>query len=68
MERIPLAEAARVLDTTPTFIKKQMRAGKLPIGLVFRGEKRHSYFIYREWLDQYVKEGGTHENVTGRST
>lgn len=56
MNRITVEEAAKELGTTPAFIRNRMKSGHLPIGKCIKGEKRSSYFIYRELLHDYMSK------------
>lgn len=54
MERISITQAAIELNTTPAFIRKQMKVGALPIGKYFKGDKRDVFLIYKEFLEDYL--------------
>lgn len=59
MERVTTKKAADELGIGVETVKGLMRQGRLPIGTVYRKDKkskRTTYIIYREWLENY-KEG-----------
>ncbi len=59
MERVTTKEAADELGIGVETVKGLMRQGRLPIGTIYRKDKRSkraTYIIYREWLNNY-KEG-----------
>lgn len=58
LHRITVAEAAKVLDMCPDSVRYMVKKGTLPIGKAMEGRGRTTYYIYREFLEDYM-EGKT---------
>lgn len=46
-DRIPVAEAARLIGCTPQIVRFNMRKGIWKIGLVVPGKKVTQYYVYK---------------------
>lgn len=60
-ERVPLAEAAKILGMSPQGVREHMKRDlfRIPIGEVTQSSKgRKAYHIYRSMLDKHI--GKTH--------
>jgi hypothetical protein len=55
LHRITVAEAARVLDMCPDSVRYMVKKGTLPIGRCIEGRGRSTYYLYQEFLEQYLK-------------
>lgn len=55
MTRITIEEASRVLGIPVQAIRVAMQQGKLPIGVCIKNDKRCSYYIWQELLNDYCK-------------
>ena len=54
MARITVSSAAQQLGITPWAVRAQMKRGMLPIGEVYSSDKRDTFYIYQEKLNQYL--------------
>ena len=61
MEKVPIKQAAEEIGCAPEYLRRQMKAGRWPIGEVVRpprGGTNYRYFIFRARLDKFLgKEG-----------
>lgn len=59
MERISVAETAKLLGMSPQSVRVQMRRGNLPIGkaLPSVSGKGWRYLIFREKLNEFIGKG-----------
>lgn len=48
-------EAAERLGMPVQAVRCLMRAGKLPIGTVYKGKKEWCYHIHEQWLERYLQ-------------
>lgn len=51
---VPVAVAAKVYGKDPAWVRCQMRAGLLPIGVVSATERRHNYYISPKLLYEHT--------------
>lgn len=61
---VPVKEAAKIYGKDPNWVRCQMRAGLLPIGVVTKTKKRHNYYISPKLLYEhtgYLWEGSNEE-------
>lgn len=61
---VPVKVAAKVYGKDEAWIRCQMKAGLLPIGVVSIGEKRSNYYISPKLLYEhtgYIYKGGNYE-------
>lgn len=65
MEKVPIKQAAEEIGCAPEYLRRQMKAGRWPIGEVVRpprGGTNYRYFIFRARLDKFL---GKEENPCG---
>ena len=55
LHRITVAEAAEALSMCPDSIRYMVKKGTLPIGKAIEGRGRTTYFIYKEFLQEYME-------------
>lgn len=55
LHRIKVEEAAKALDMSIDCVRYMVKKGTLPIGKAMEGNGRTTYFIYREFLQQYME-------------
>ena len=60
MTRITVEEAAKQLDMPKQAVRSMVRSGALPIGVYRGSERRGTYYIYKEKLDEFTP--GREEN------
>ena len=60
VERITVAQAARMMGKSPLFIREAMKRGILPIGTAIQmpGSTRWSFHISPKLLREYIGERG----------
>lgn len=57
MEKVPIKQAAEEIGCAPEYLRRQMKAGRWPIGEVVRpprGGTNYRYFIFRARLDKFL--------------
>lgn len=55
---VTVKEASQVLGMTEQAVRIRIERGLLPIGKCFpplNGGKRNVYYIYEEWLEEYLR-------------
>lgn len=55
LHRITVAEAAKALDMCADSVRYMVKKGTLPIGKAMEGRGRTTYYIYREFLEDYME-------------
>lgn len=55
LHRISVAEAAQALDMCPDSVRYMVKKGTLPIGKAMEGRGRTTYYLYREFLEDYME-------------
>lgn len=55
LHRITVAEAAQALDMCPDSVRYMVKKGTLPIGKAMEGRGRTTYYLYREFLEDYME-------------
>ena len=55
LHRIKVEEAARVLNMSTDCVRYMVKKGTLPIGKAMEGNGRTTYFLYREFLQDYME-------------
>jgi len=55
LHRITVAEAAQALDMCPDSVRYMVKKGTLPIGKAMEGRGRTTYYLYREFLEEYME-------------
>ena len=53
MERITVEQAAEQLGLSSFSVRELMRQDQLPIGKVMHGNRRDTFYIWQELIDQY---------------
>lgn len=66
--RVTVADAAKLMEVSPQFIRIGLQRKLLPIGVAVKMSSRWTYYISPERLDQYLGKknppaatGGAHE-------
>lgn len=55
LHRISVADAAQVLGMCPDSVRYMVKKGTLPIGKAMEGRGRTTYYLYREFLEDYME-------------
>lgn len=55
-KRILTAEVAKMLGTSPRFVRRAMQLGKLPIGIAIKTSSKWTYHISAKLLEEYTGE------------
>ncbi|MBP3825222.1 MAG: helix-turn-helix domain-containing protein [Butyrivibrio sp.] len=55
LHRISVADAAKVLGMCPDSVRYMVKKGTLPIGKAMEGRGRTTYYLYREFLEDYME-------------
>lgn len=55
LTRITVNEAAEALGMCADSVRYMVKKGTLPIGRCMEGRGRTTYYLYREFLEQYMK-------------
>lgn len=55
LTRITVAEAAKVLGMCADSVRYMVKKGTLPIGKAIEGRERTTYYLYREFLQDYME-------------
>ena len=55
LHRITVAEAAQALDMCTDSVRYMVKKGTLPIGKAMEGRGRTTYYLYREFLEDYME-------------
>jgi hypothetical protein len=55
LHRISVCEAAEALGMCTDSVRYMMKKGTLPIGRCMEGRGRTTYYIYREFVEQYMR-------------
>lgn len=66
-ERVPLAEAAKVLGMSQQGVREHMKRDlfPVPIGYVTKVDKRYQYHIYRDMLNRHIGKESAAETEAG---
>ena len=56
MTRISVVEAAKEFDIQPCELRQRMIDGRLNIGHIKKSEKRYTFYIYKELIEECQKE------------
>lgn len=59
LERVPVARAAEELCICSLTVRFLMEKNCLPIGFIKKSQKRNTYVIYRNLLDDFKANGGS---------
>lgn len=54
LHRISVQDAAKALDMCTDSVRYMVKKGTLPIGHAMEGNGRTTYYLYQEFLDQYM--------------
>ena len=55
LHRITVAEAATALNMCPDSVRYMVKKGTLPIGKAIEGRERTTYYLYKEFLQEYME-------------
>ena len=55
LHRISVADAAKALGMCSDSVRYMVKKGTLPIGKAMEGRGRTTYYIYREFLEDYME-------------
>lgn len=55
LHRITVVEAASALGMCPDSVRYMVKKGTLPIGRAMEGRGRTTYYLYREFLQDYME-------------
>lgn len=55
LHRISVSEAAKALDMCTDSVRYMVKKGTLPIGKAMEGRGRTTYYLYREFLEDYME-------------
>ena len=55
LQRISVSEAAKALDMCADSVRYMVKKGTLPIGKAMEGRGRTTYYLYREFLEDYME-------------
>lgn len=63
LKKITVAEAARILDTYPSFIRLGLQQGRFPFGFAVKRVK-WAYVIYEQKLIDWATNGGEQQRTS----